>query len=174
MGRNVNNLVQGKMWYQIGWQIRADERTMGTDQTHANITHVDETPLRSQQSTSRSTVYRSVNAHMSEFPRTYADIVDKQTTSTTPKRRTELERRGLNRKLYNEDTVKPIDEGIKLIVEDAKTIVNIRNFRSNSCLVLSCLYAINTIRCFIQVSYWLTIQNMLLNFSEKFNFSSIL
>ena len=97
---------------------------MGTDQTPVNLTPVDETPLRSRQSTSRSTVYRTVNLikeHMSESPRTYADIVGKLMTSTTPKRRAELERHGLKRKLYNEDKAKPIDEGIKLIVEDAKT-----------------------------------------------------
>ena len=103
---------------------KADERTMGTDQTPVNLTPVDETPLRSRQSTSRSTVYCTVNLikeHMSESPRTYADIVGKLMTSTTPKRCAELERRGLKRKLYNEDKAKPIDEGIKLIVEDAKT-----------------------------------------------------
>ena len=42
-------------------------------------------------------------------------------TSTTPKIRAELERRGLKRKLYNEDKAKPIDEGIKLKVEDANS-----------------------------------------------------
>ena len=52
---------------------KADERTMGTDQTLVNLTHVDETPPRSRQSTSCSTVYRTVNLikeHISESPRT--------------------------------------------------------------------------------------------------------
>ena len=78
---------------------KADERTMGPDQTPVNLAPVDETPLRSRQSTSCSTVYRTMNLikeHMSEFPRTYADIVDKMRTSRTPKRHAELERRGLN------------------------------------------------------------------------------
>ena len=39
----------------------ADERTMFTDQTPVNLTPVDATPLRSRQSTSRLTVYRTVN-----------------------------------------------------------------------------------------------------------------
>ena len=103
---------------------KADEHTMGTDHTPVNLTPVDETPHRSRQSTSRSTLYRTVTfikEHVSESPRTYADIVGKLTTSTTSKRRAELERRGLKRKLYNEDKAKPIDDGIKLIVDDAKT-----------------------------------------------------
>ena len=103
---------------------KADEHTMGTDHTPVNLTPVNKTPLRSRQSTSRSTLYRTVpfiKEHMSESPRTYADIVVKLTTSTTSKRRVELERHGLKQKLYNEDKAKPIDEGIKLIVEDAKT-----------------------------------------------------
>ena len=101
-----------------------DEHTMGTDHTPVNLTPVDETPLRSRQSTSRSTLYRTVPfimEHMSESPRTYADIVGKLTKSTTSKRHAELERRGLKRKLYNEDKAKPIDDGIKLIVEGAKS-----------------------------------------------------
>ena len=45
-----------------------------------------------------------------------------------------------------------------------------RNFRSISGLVLFCLWVINTIFLFIQVSYWSTIQNILLKLSDKFNF----
>lgn len=102
---------------------KAAERTKGTDHTPDHLTPVDETTLRSRQSTSRSTVYRKVNLikkHMAESPRTYANIVDKLMTYTTPKKRAELERRRLKRKLYNEDKVDPINDGIKLIIEDAK------------------------------------------------------
>ena len=55
----------------------------------------------SRQSTIWLTVYRTVNLikeHMSESPRTYVDIVNKLTTSTTPKRRTKLECRATTSK----------------------------------------------------------------------------
>ena len=57
---------------------KAKEHTMGTDQTPDNLTPVDKTPLRSRQSTSRSTVYCTVNLikeHMSESGKvSFADI----------------------------------------------------------------------------------------------------
>ena len=107
---------------------------MGTDLPPVNLTSVGETPLRSRQSTSPSTVQRTVNLikeHMSESPRTYADIVGKLTT--TPKRYAELESRGHHSNAVEAPNVKT------------------RNFRSISYWVLSCLWVINTISCFIHV-----------------------
>ena len=96
---------------------------MGTDQAPVNLTPVDGTPLRSRQSTSRSTVYRTVNLikeHISESPGTYADIVGKLT----------------NHANHHSNAVEAPN-------------VNSGNFRSISCLVVSCLWVINTICCFI-------------------------
>ena len=97
---------------------KADERTMCTDQTHVNLMHVDETPLRTRQSTSRFTVYRTVNLikeHLSESPGPYADKVDKLTTPTTTKYALNWNVVYLN----GSSTMRTI----KLIIEDAKQML---------------------------------------------------
>ena len=52
--------------------------------------------------------------------------------------------------------------------KDPETIIII----SISCLVLSCLWVINTISCFIQVSYWLTLKYMI-NMFRQIQFSHV-
>ena len=124
---------------------KADERNMCTDQTHVNLMHVDETPLRTRLSTSRFTVYRTVNLikeHLSESPGPYADKVDKLTTPTTTKY-------ALNWNVVYLNGCSTM-RTIKLIIEDAKINVNTRNCRSISCLVLSCLWLIHVISCLVR------------------------